>query len=215
MITAYLACAVFGVAFMGISALAGHFGGHGGQGQGGHGGHGGHGHAGHAGHLAADSIDLPFFSPSAISAYLTGFGSAGLIITQGLHVTNPWIHVPASAAFAVGFGVSALFGMAKLTQRAEGNSLASTQDVMGQLVEVTIAIPAGGEGEVAYVDAGTRQTAIARADAGQSFAQGASVRVTRVAEGTIYVTTAGALASVGVSVGEPVETPPAAKERVK
>lgn len=219
MISLYLLAAVSGFAFMGISALMGHFGGHGDGGHAGHGGHGGHGHVGHGhagtlGHHGESGLELPLLSPTAIAAYVTGFGSSGLIITEGLHVANPLIHVPLAMTFAGAFGVSVLFAMAKLSQAAEGNTLASLQDVVGTDVEVSIAIPPSGEGEVAYVDAGTRQTAMARSEAGQSFPQGARVRVTRAVDGTLFVTTAGSLAAKPVSVGEPVELAPQ-KEKVR
>lgn len=210
MIALYLLSAVAGMSFMGLSAILGHFGtGHGG----GHGhGGGGHGHGGHAGEAG---FDLPLFSPLAIASYITGFGSAGLLLTEGLHVANPYIHVPASLIFAGGFGLSMLVAMAKISKQAEGNTLASLQDAVGTDVEVTIAIPPNGSGEVAYVAGGTRQSCIAAAEAGQGFPQGARVRVTRALEGTLYVTLAGALPAGGASVGEPVEARPPERNKVR
>ncbi|MBS2028326.1 MAG: hypothetical protein JST54_10510 [Deltaproteobacteria bacterium] len=224
MIALYLLCAVTGVSFMGLSALLGHFGGHGGgHDAGGHG--GGHGHVGHGsghgqghaqGHGQTEHLALPYFSPTAWAAYITGFGSAGLVLTEGLHLTNPLIHVPVSLAFAGGFGVALLFGMAAIADKAESNALSSLQDVIGTDVEVTIAIPADGTGEVAFVAGGTRQTAMARAEAGQTFAQGSRARVTRSADGALFVTLSTAALSTGTaSVGEPVEARPAPRDKVR
>jgi len=218
-IALYLLCAVAGVSFMGLSALLGHFGGgHGGHDAGGHGGHAGHGHAHGTGHDhdQGHHVALPFFSPTAFAAYLTGFGSAGLVLTEGLKLTNPWIHVPASLVFAGGFGAALLFGMAMIADKAESNALSSLQDVVGTDVEVTIAIPADGTGEVAFVDGGTRQTAMARSEAGQEFAQGARARVTRSVEGTLFVTLSSATLAPGTaSVGVPMEARPGAREKIR
>lgn len=212
MIGLYLLCAVAGFSFMGLSLLMGQFGGHAGDG---HAGHVGHGHAGSLGHHGHDGgVNLPYFSPMAIAAYVTGFGSAGLLLTQAFHITNPLIHLPASIGFAAGFGISTLFLMAKLAEHTEGNALASLADAVGSEVEVTIAIPKSGPGEVAYVSAATRMNCIARAEAGQTFAQGSRVRVTRVVDGTLYVTVAGALPASTPSMGEPLASPPV-KEKVK
>ena len=211
MIGLYLLCAVAGFSFMGLSVIMGQFGGH--AGDAGHG-HVGHGHAGTLGHHGeSGGLQLPFFSPMAIAAYVTGFGSAGLLLMEGLHIHNPLIHLPAATAFAATFGIGILVGMAKLAEHTEGNALASFDDVVGTEVEVTIAIPAGGDGEVAYVAGGTRTSCIARAEAGQTFAQGARVRVTRVVDGSLYVTRTASLAAAPVSVGEPLEAPP--KEKVR
>ena len=199
MIAAYLLCAIAGVSFMGISAFMGHFGGHG------HSGHAGdHGHGGDHGHSA---FGLPYLSPVAIAAYVTGFGASGILLTQGLHLTNPLVHVTLAAACAAVFGVVVLLGMAKLTEHAEGNTLASVQDVVGQDVEVSVAIPPGGTGEVSYVAGGSRQQSTARADAGQAFPQGSRVRVTRALDGTLWVTRATATLGQPATLGEPVAPP--------
>jgi hypothetical protein len=202
MIGLYLLCAVAGFSFMGLSLLMGQFGGH------------AHGHAGSLGHHGhGGGVQLPVFSPMAIAAYVTGFGSAGLLLTQAFHIHNPLIHLPASLAFAAAFGVGNLFMMAKLAEHTEGNSLASLGDVVGTEVEVTIAIPEGGDGEVGYVAGGTRTSCIARAEAGQTFAQNTRVRVTRAVDGTLYVTKASALPESTATMGEPLESPPREKVR--
>jgi len=213
MIGLYLLCAVAGFSFMGLSLLLGQFGGH--AGDAGHG-HVGHGHAGSLGHHGeSGGVELPYFSPLAIAAYVTGFGSAGLLLMEGLHIHNPLIHLPASLAFAATFGVGILFSMAKLAEHTEGNALASLAEVVGTDVEVTIAIPANGAGEVAYVAAGTRVNGIAYAEAGQCFPQGSRVRVSRAVDGNLYVTRTATLGAAPVSMGEPLEAPPAQKEKAR
>ena len=207
MIGAYLFCAVLGMSYLGISALIGELG-DGGL---------GHAHAGSFGHHGEQGVHLPYFSPMAVAAYCTGFGSAGLILTRGLHIANPLIHVPASLAFGGLFGVGILLMMAKIAQHTETNSMSSLAEVVGTVVEVTIAIPAKGTGEVAFVSGGTRQTVLAEAEADQTFKQGARVRVTRAVDGVLYVTLAPSpsLASASPVLGEPLDAPPAPKPSQK
>jgi membrane protein implicated in regulation of membrane protease activity len=202
MISLYLLCTVTGAAFVIITNVLGHAVGGDGHGGGGHG--GGHGTA----HDGTDGHDgLPLFSPTAIAAYVTGFGSAGLALAH-FGVVNPLIQVPVALGFAGIFGVGLVATMAKVSRQAEGNSLSRLDDLVGQEVEVTIAIPSAGSGEVAFVAGGTRLTATAQSEAGQTFAQGSQVRVTRVTDGTLHVTLLPALgASAVVSVGEPIPTP--------
>jgi membrane protein implicated in regulation of membrane protease activity len=203
MISLYLVCTVAGAGFVVFTNLIGHA-----VGGGDHGGHGG-GHGGHSadGHGSDGHDALPLFSPTAIAAYITGFGSAGLALNH-LGIVNPLLQVPLAAGFAGLFGVGLTAAIVRFSRRAEGNSLSRIDDLVGQDVEVTVAIPAGGSGEVAFVSAGTRQTATAQSEAGQTFAQGARVRVTRVSDGVLHVTLASALGvSTVVPVGEPVPTP--------
>jgi hypothetical protein len=209
----FLFCTVVGSAFVVLSNLIGHF--SGGDGHGGHGGHAGHGHGGHAGHDGHHGhvSDLPLFSPTALAAYVTGFGACGLALGH-FGVVNPLLTVPVSLAFGAAFGTGLLWSLARLASSAEGNSLASHDEVVGQDVEVSIAIPESGLGEVAFVAGGTRQALPARAEAGQSFPQGARVRVVRAVEGTLHVTRGAALPAPAAQVGEPVQAPPA-KERVR
>jgi membrane protein implicated in regulation of membrane protease activity len=204
MITLYVLCTVTGAAFVVFSNVLGHMVG-GDHGAGGHGG-GGHGASHDAQQGGHDG--LPLLSPTAMAAYVTGFGSAGLALAH-FGVVNPLIQVPIALGFAGAFGVGLVATMAKLSRQAEGNSLSRLDDLVGQEVEVTIAIPAAGSGEVAFVSGGTRLTATAQSEAGQTFAQGSRVRVTRVTDGTLRVTLLPALgASAVVSVGEPIPTPP-------
>jgi hypothetical protein len=104
--------------------------------------------------------------------------------------------------------------MGRIADRTEKNSLASLDELVGQEAEVTIAIPSGGSGEVAFVAGGTRQTNSARADGDQQFPQGATVRITRVGDGTVWVGR-GAKEALGSAVaGVPVAALPQ-KQKVR
>jgi membrane protein implicated in regulation of membrane protease activity len=201
----YLFSTVLGAAFVVLTNLIGH---------GGHGGHGGGGHGGDSGGHA-DGLDL--FSPTAIAAYITGFGSAGLLLMHGLGVESPWVHVPLSIGAAGAFGASVLWGLARVRHHTEGNSKASLADLVGTEVEVTVTIPAGGLGEVAFESGGSRLTQTARAEGAQTFKQGTTVQVAQVTEEGLLVTATrpAILAPVSaVSEGVPDERVPQ-KDRLR
>lgn len=184
MTSVYLLCAVTGSAFVVLTQLLGHA-----VGGGDHGGHGGdHGGTGDDG-----GVHLPWFSPMALAAYLTGFGCSGLLLTGGLGLESPLLHVPLAVGSAGLFGTGLLYGMWRIRHHAEGNSLARPHEVVGQLAEVTVSIPDGGLGEVAFVAGGTRLTASARTKGTAALVQGMHVRVVDSVDGTLTVEAAPSL----------------------
>jgi len=217
--TAYLACFVLGLTFVGLSFLAGQFGGHGtghdaGHEVGGHdgdvgetgestGGHGfgghdtgthdlsGHGHAGTAHGGSDHDFGLPLFSPTVLAIFVGMFGGGGLMLLRGFGVTAPLIHVPGAAAISLGSGFGVAWTMMKLMRHAESNSVPTHAQLVGRTVEVVASIRGTEIGEIAYEAGGTRQTILARSVAGQSFAQGDAVQVARVVEGIAHVAPVG------------------------
>lgn len=133
------------------------------------------------------STHLPIFSPTVIAFFLFIFGGTGLLLHRGLGIENPWIHAPASTANALGLGLAFAWALWKLTSTLESNRLARVSDAMAAPAEVTISVPREGMGEIAYVSAGTRQTLSSRSADGKEHRQGASVRVTKIADGVAYV----------------------------
>ena len=63
-------------------------------------------------------------------------------------------------------------------------------DLVGQAATVITPVAADGVGEIAYVQAGTRYSAPARAEGGAAFASGATVKITRVVGTQFYVAAA-------------------------
>lgn len=203
--TAYLGCFVLGVTFVALAAAFGHFGD--GDLSGGHGDM----------HDGVQGVHLPVFSPTVLSVFLGMFGAGGLILLEGLGLTSPALHVTGAAAISATSGLGVAYAMLKLLKTVESNSIPSHDELVGREVEVLLAIRDGRTGEIAYEAGGTRQTMNARADAGQTFAQGERVQVIQVTGGTALIGPVGsrsALQMVAVdpgSIGVPVET----KTRVK
>jgi len=201
---AYWICFGVGTTYAAVSALLGglhglfDFGGDGGNG----GGHvemthdygAGHGHltTGHEGSGeafatvgAAEPVISPL-SPATISIFLTTFGGVGIILTS-LFKMNLFVSLPVSAGagFAVGAFVMVLFY--HLFTRVQASSEARTVEAIGQSGEITVPIPEGGVGEVAYIVRGARLVSSARSQTGQAVARHAAVRIVRQVGNTLYV----------------------------
>jgi len=148
---------------------------------------GGHGDAttGGTGHVGP--LDLPLFSPTAIAGYLTGFGATGYGLVGGLGIDEPLVHVPAAlfGAAVLGFGVA--WGTVRLLQIGETDSAAYRAALVGRKGELTVGIPDGGVGEVAYLAGGTRSTAPARTADGGPLPRGTAVRIVRADDTTFVV----------------------------
>ncbi len=147
-------------------------------------GEGGHGEASGSGE--GGPVSLPLFSPTAISGYATGFGGTGLILVGGLGITDPWHHVPGALAGAAALGLATAWTTVKLLHAGETSSEGQLASMPGRTGELTVGIPAGGLGEIAYLAGGVRSTAAARTPDGAAVPRGAKVRVVRV-EGATFV----------------------------
>lgn len=178
----YAVCLAGGLIFTIISATAGHF----------FGGGDGHGDVGTGGHAEAgfDHTGMPgisFFSPTVLASFVTAFGAFGLIFTRIPATSSVWASAPLSA---VGGGVVAwlvfvLFNsMFKATQSSSESRMST---LVGLSASVITPIPAGGVGEIAYVQGGTRYTAPAREDKGRPVASGRAVRICRIVGTQFYV----------------------------
>lgn len=178
MASVYALSALVGFGWVALGLLLGQFGvDHGGDAEvsvSGSFGDGGHGDA-----VTTDggSLHLPLFSPTAIAGYLMGFGATGYGLMRGLGVTNPLVHVPVSVAGAGVLGLAVAYATVRLLQAGETSSEASLRALAGVVGEVTVSIPEGGVGEVAY-EAGTRRTSAARST-GLPLPRGARVRIVR------------------------------------
>ena len=180
----YLFCLVVGFAFTLLSVTLGHF----------FGGHGDHlaGSGGHA-EAGADSSDMPgisIFSPTIIAAFVTAFGGFGIIFTEIPATGKAVISAPLSilAAFVVAACLYKFLGM--IFSHTQGSSESHVAALVGAEANVITPIPENGVGEIAYVVRGTRYTAPARVEGGQSIAGGQSVKIKRIVGTQFYVETA-------------------------
>ena len=125
------------------------------------------------------------FNMAAITAFLTWFGGAGIVLQQVAHL--------GTAALA---GTSAVAGLAggsvvnrflRSLMRREKPLEAST--IVGKVAQVTSSIREGGTGEVVYSMHGTRHVEAARSDHGTAIEKGSQVVIVRHEKGIAYVST--------------------------
>ena len=180
--TAYIVCFLLGVSLSAVTFFLGthdlhfsHFHFH-------VGGHHHHAHVPQKGSLAEHTAWLNF---GAVTAFLTWFGCAGIVLGQAMH----WNALPvAGASLAAGIvGGSVVNRFLRALSRRERPLAATT--VVGVLALVTSTIREGGTGEIVFTQNGTRKVSGARSDNGQAMAKGAEVIVTRYEKGIAYVST--------------------------
>jgi len=145
-------------------------------------GHGGHGHAGH-GH-GGDTVPLVNFG--TVTAFMIWFGGVGYLLAA----YSAMLAIAAIAIAALsgigGAAVVAVF-MQKILLRDQVPMRASDYYLPGTLGRVTVAIPAGGTGEIVYSQGGARKTAAARGDDGAAIERGTEVVVLRYRRGVAHV----------------------------
>ncbi len=176
----YLFCLVVGFVFVLGSAVMGHLGGDHGH----VGGSGGHAEAG------ADSSDAPgvsLFSPIVMAAFVAAFGAFGLIFSQFEATKSPVISSALSIVCAVVVAGSLVGALRKLVRASDSSSESQVATLVGHVATVITPIPAGGVGEIAYVQGGSRYTAPAREESGTAVGNGSEVKITRVVGSQFYV----------------------------
>jgi membrane protein implicated in regulation of membrane protease activity len=146
-----------------------------------------YGASGHdaTGHGEVEPVISPL-SPATISVFLTVFGGVGIITTTLFHMKMLWsLPISLASGFAVAGLVLILFY--HLFTKVQASSETRMAEVVGLTGEVTVPIPAGGVGEVAYVCRGARLVASARMEGRESLPRHAAVRIARYVGGTVYV----------------------------
>lgn len=178
----YAICLVVGLMFTVISALLGHF----------FGGHDADTDIGTGGHAEAgfDHSGIPglsFFSPTVLAAFVTAFGGLGIVFSQIDVTKSVWVSAPLSIAGAggVAYAVLALFNA--VFRRTQSSSESQIATLLNHEATVISPIPAGGVGEIAYVQSGSRYTAPARSEGGGAISSGSTVRITRIIGTQFYV----------------------------
>ena len=78
----------------------------------------------------------------------------------------------------------------QLFRKTQSSSESKVASLAGLVATIVSPIPENGVGEIAYVQAGTRYTAPARAESGVAISAGQSVKITRVIGSQFYVTQA-------------------------
>lgn len=153
-----------------------------------HGGHVGHGgaHIGHGGAAGKGGVHLSWLNASTIMAFLAWFGGAGYILTRNSKIVGISVLLIALMAGLTGGWIVFRF-MARLMRSGEGELHDWDYRHEGCLGTVTISIPAGGTGEIVYVQKGVRKSAGARSEDGSAIAKGAEIVINRYEKGIAYV----------------------------
>ena len=157
-----------------------------------HAGVGGHETAGAGGHAEAGfgGHDMPGFSPlspTTIAAFVTAFGAIGMILSKIDATRSAFISAPLAALGGLGVAGLVLLLFRAVFRRTQGSSESQVAQVIGLSATVNSPISPTGVGEIAYIQNGTRYTAPARSEAGASFTNGQTVKITRVVGTQFYV----------------------------
>ena len=142
---------------------------------------GGHGHIG----PTDGPVHYSPMSPVTIAMFISTFGGTGIILKR---FVNPayWFHLPiaAVAAFVVAGIVSYIFY--KILASTQSTSQGRAEEALGLEAEVTVAIPNGGLGEIAYTVRGTRLTNHAQSVDGKELPAHLTVKIVKQV-GTTYI----------------------------
>lgn len=180
----YLFCLVVGFVFVLLSAMMGHLFG------GAHGHVGGSGGHAEAGGDSSDSPGMSIFSPIIMAAFITAFGGFGIMFSEIDATKRPLISTPLSIVGALIVALALVGVLRKVVRASDSSSESRVSSLPGCAATVISPIPAGGVGEIAYVQAGTRYTAPAREENGQPVATGQSVTISRIVGQQCYVSIA-------------------------
>ncbi len=143
----------------------------------------GHGH--HVRIHVKQAARVSPFNMAAITAFLTWFGGAGIVLQQTTRFGSvSLVSVSIIAGIASGSMVNRFL---RSLMRREKPLEAST--IVGKIAQVTSSIREGGTGEVVYSMHGTRHVEAARADSGAPIEKGTQVVIVRHEKGIAYVST--------------------------
>jgi membrane protein implicated in regulation of membrane protease activity len=147
-----------------------------------------------AGHDVDHAGGPSIFSTRIIAAFLTAFGVGGVV---GRYYG---LSHPAASGIGVIFGVvmsSAVYQFAKVLYSQQASSELHMSGLVGAPAEVSVAIPAGGVGQIVVRVSGERTEHVARAADGQPIARGAAVVIASIGGDAVTVRPAAARSAGG------------------
>lgn len=149
-----------------------------------------------AGHDVSADVDHgpSIFSSRIMAAFITAFGVGGVV---GRYYNLP--HPAASGLGVVSGGVLAglVYQFARFLYSQQASSDVRMSGLVGQSAQVTVAIPAGGVGQVAVTTGGERSEHLARAAEGVAFGRGTEVVITALRGDALIVTAPGVVRQGG------------------
>lgn len=129
----------------------------------------------------------PLVNGQNVAALLVSLGAAGYLLLRLSPLERTAVVAWALVAGVAGFAVSALLLSAWAVPSARRDVIDERYLMQGHPATVTRAIPAGGEGEIAYEVDGRRWTVAARSWDGAPIHAAADVAIDRVEGGVAYV----------------------------
>ncbi len=130
-------------------------------------------------------VSLLNLSPISIAAFVTSFGGIGIISTQAFNA-SPLTSLIWAALGSLVVALVAHFVFFYAFIAPQASSALRTNDILGQIGEVTVPIPGNSIGEIAYVAMGERHTASARSADHNDIPRGAVVQIEGMA-GTVLI----------------------------
>ncbi|HEV8335467.1 MAG TPA: hypothetical protein VGR67_03530 [Candidatus Polarisedimenticolia bacterium] len=127
------------------------------------------------------------FSTRIIAAFLAAFGVGG-VVARYYNLSHP---ATSGVGVLAGLAMSSIvYQFAKLLYSQQASSELRITGLVGTLAEVSVAIPAGGVGQVALTSRGERTEQIARSADGQAIPRSTAVVITAVSGDSLTVTPA-------------------------
>lgn len=129
---------------------------------------------------------MPFLSLTGISAALVGAGTGGLIGTWAGFGTLPTAVLAGASAVLLAFVLNGV--LLPYLRRQQSNSHRGRSSYIGLLGTVTLEVPAGGWGEVSFVDAdGNRVFSRAKSDEPASLPKSTRVYIADIDSDFVHV----------------------------
>ena len=178
----YAICFGVGLVFTIASAFLGHL----------FGAHEGHIDIGTGGHAESgfEQTGMPGiapFSPTTIASFVTALGGLGMIFTSIEATKSVWISAPLSVVGGLAIAAGVFWLFETMFSKLQSSSESRIATLTGHAATIVTPIPANGVGEIAYVQSGTRYTAPARSEKGETIAAGQSVKIVRVVGTEFFV----------------------------
>ncbi len=139
------------------------------------------------------SHEMPGFSPlspTTLATFVTAFGGFGMVFHSMPATHSPFLSAPLALVGALAVAALVFWVFNTVFRKTQGSSESRVASLVGVTAVLNTSIPVNGVGEIAYVQAGTRYTAPARAEGGQAVPPGATVRITRIVGTEFFVTPA-------------------------
>ncbi len=132
----------------------------------------------------ADGGGPSVFSIRIMSSFLTAFGVGG-VVARYYNLSHP---AASGVGIVCGVGMAAIvYQFAKLLYSQQASSDLRMHRLVGTMAEVSVAIPAGGVGQVVVSSGGARSEHIARSADGRAFARGMTVMITSLGGDSVTV----------------------------